>query len=223
MSVLFLKETELLKEMLIRLALEVEDRLQKALRAVRDRDGEAARDVVERDNDIDEREVRIEEECLKVLALHQPVASDLRFVVFVLKVNNDLERIGDLSVNIAKRVPTFEGLPTLDIEARIEQASEIACDMLHQILQAVLQLDATVAGEVCARDKQVDALHRETLQAVVERIGAADGLATPLALLNFQAISKDIERVADHATNIAEDLLYLAKGRVVRHREISRG
>ncbi len=222
MNVLFFREAELLKEMLIRLAVAVEGRLEQALRAIRERDTEAAQEVVKSDVEIDEREVRIEEECLKILALHQPVASDLRFVVFVLKVNNDLERIGDLSVNMAKRVGAFQGVPTLDIEERIEQASEIACDMLHQILQAVMTLDVGVAASVCARDKQVDALHRETLKAVVERITEPDGKVPPLALLHFQAVSKDIERVADHATNIAEDLLYLVEGRVVRHQALTR-
>ena len=218
MTLIFLKEIELLKEMILRLAVDVEDRMVRAVQAVQQRDVEAARDIIELDVEIDSREVRIEEECLKVLALHQPVASDLRFVIFVLKVDNDLERIADIAVNIAKRVPKLSGTATVDIETRIEQIADAASSMLRQTIDAVVSLDAEAAAAVCAQDQSVDAIHREINQTVLDRLAQRGGGEEATALLPLLGVSKELERAADHVTNIAEDLIYLVEGKVVRHR-----
>lgn len=208
-----------MKEMILRLAVDVEDRLIKALQALWSRDQTGALDIVARDREIDEREVRIEEECLKVLALHQPVASDLRFVIFVLKVDNELERIGDLAVNIAKRLSNLVQEPKVpDIEARIEKIAETACDMLRKTIESVIRLDNEAASAVCARDKSVDAMHRAVQSIVFDQLAGGKNTHTHRALLVLLAVSKELERVADHTTNISEDLIYLKTGKVVRHK-----
>lgn len=224
MTLIFLKEIELLKEMILRLAIDVEDRLNKALQAAQDRDEEAARDIRKRDAEIDTREVRIEEECLKVLALHQPVASDLRFVIFVLKVDNELERIADLAVNIAKRVSVLAHTPTVeDLEGRIEGIAETVCGMLRGAIEAVVGLDADAASGICDRDEAVDALHREVQSIVFDRLSSGKPAESARTLMTLLGISKELERVGDHATNIAEDLIYLVTGKVVRHQTESLG
>lgn len=218
MTLIFLKEIDLLKEMILRLAVDVEDRMVRAVQAVQQRDEVGAREIIEHDTEIDAREVRIEEECLKVLALHQPVATDLRFVVFVLKVDNDLERIADIAVNIAKRVPHLARSAAVDIESRIEQIADAASSMLRQTIDAVVNLDAEAGGAICAQDRAVDAIHRDVHQIVLERLTKSGGGQDAAALLALLAVSKELERAADHVTNIAEDLIYLVEGKVVRHR-----
>lgn len=218
MSVIFMRELDHLKEVILRLAVSVEDRLHKAIRAVESRDGDLARQIVERDNEVDAQEVRIEEECLKILALHQPVASDLRFVVFVLKIDNDLERIGDMAVNIAKRVPVLLNETATGLEGRLAETADLAFGMLRNILEAFVNLDTAAAAEVCAQDDSVDALHRATSEAVLQAIQSGKPGCSPKALMTVLGISKELERVADHVTSIAEDLMYLVDGSIVRHR-----
>ena len=215
MSVHLQREIERLKKNLLSLCAIVEDQVQMAVRALLDRDVEAALAVEERDADIDHREVEVEEECLKTLALHQPVAVDLRFIIAALKINNDLERIGDLAVNIARKAASFAGEPPMDIPFDIAGMWEKTQAMLRDSLDAMVNTDATLAAKVCARDDEVDEIKRQIRVAVEERMQHQPQEVR--ALLRLLAVSRNLERIADCATNIAEDVIYMAEGRIIRH------
>ena len=215
MAIIFLREIENLKERVLRLSIDIEDRLRKALQAVATVDVALAQAVIDGDVEIDKREVAIEEECLKLLALHQPVASDLRFVIATLKVNNDLERIGDLAVNIADRARLLANVPSPGICLPIDRMGTLSIGMLRKVFQAFMDHDARLAAEVVASDDGVDDMNREMIASVVGRMRAGD--PSPEALLLLLGVSRELERVGDHASSIAEDLIYMFKGEIVRH------
>jgi len=204
-----------LKKSLFTLSGAVEDNLHLAVKAVIAGDGSVADQVRARDLEIDLMEVDFEEECLKILALYQPVAIDLRFVIAVLKINNDLERIGDLAVNIAEHAPKFAGKDHGDIGQSLPRLAEMAQIMVRNSLDAVVNMDARLARAVLAADDEVDAYYHE----ITGKLYAAlrdDGSRID-ELLPVMFISKHIERIADHATNIAEDAIYMVDGEIVRH------
>jgi len=215
MAIIFLREIETLKERVLRQSINVEDRLRKALLAVANRDVTLANTVMAGDVEIDQREVAIEEECLKLLALHQPVASDLRFLIATLKVNNDLERIGDLAVNIADRARLLAAAPLPGIGLPIDRMGALSIGMLRTVFQAFMDHDARLAVEVVASDDEVDDMNRDMIATVVGRMRAGD--PSPEALLLLLGVSRELERVGDHASNIAEDLIYMFQGEIVRH------
>jgi len=215
MALHFLREIETLKERVLRLSVEVEDRLRQALKAVAERDVLLAQKVIAGDAEIDAREVAIEEECLKLLALHQPVASDLRFLIVALKVNNDLESMGDLAVNIADRARLLARVPASSLELQIPRMGAAVAVMIRQVFQAFMRHDARLAAEVIASDDVVDDMNREMIARVVDRVRRGDEAAEALLLL--LGVSRELERVGDHATNIAEDLIYMFEGEIVRH------
>jgi phosphate transport system protein len=159
--------------------------------------------------------VDVEEECLKILALYQPVASDLRYIIAVLKINQDLERIGDLAVHIAERALFLCRQPRITIPVRLEQMADKTENLLKKVLDAFVNLDEAAAREVCAADNEVDNMNQEIFQQVKEAIMKNPQLFE--SLLQIMHISRHLERIADHATNIAEDLIYLIEGRIVRH------
>ena len=218
MNVIFERENEKLKESVLRLAGEVEARLTDVLKAVERRDQAALQRLIELDVEIDAREVLIEEECLKILALHQPVARDLRFVVAVLKINNDLERIGDIVANIADRGVRLAAFPVSDLQDKLIQMGRLGREMLTDSLDALISLDVRKAVAVIGRDDEVDRLNSEVIRAVIARATVADtgAMAEPLILIHSMA--RDLERIGDHATNIAEDVAYLADGSIIRHK-----
>jgi phosphate transport system protein len=209
------REVEQLKHRVLELGALVEESLQKAVAAVARRDVELARAVTEGDNVIDRMEVDIEEDCLQVLALYQPVATDLRFIVSVLKLNNDLERIGDLAVNIAKRGSRLAELPPTPMPFDFEGMSRKVQRMLAAALDALVNMDPDAAREVCAADTEVDNLHRDVYRRVQDGI-MADPSRTP-AYIPVLTIARHLERIADHATNIAEDVIYTVEGEISRH------
>ena len=216
MSTHLIHAIDRLKRSVIVLGTMVEENLEAAMEAVSKRDARRAHTVAERDRAIDQREVEIEEECLKMLALYQPVATDLRFIVAVLKLNRDLERIGDLAVNIAERVgPLADAQWSAEIFDFEAMAGEVR-SMLRQSLDALVELDAKRALRVFAADDTVDAMHRAMFGHV--RDGArADPDRTEM-LLHLLSISRHLERIADHAANIAKDVVYMVDGEIVRHR-----
>jgi phosphate transport system protein len=218
MNRIFARENEKLKESILRLAGEVEGRLHDVLKAIERRDKEALLTLIELDSDIDEREVLIEEECLKILALHQPVARDLRFVIAVLKINSDLERIGDIVVNIAGRGVRLSEFPVPDLQETIMCMGRLTRAMLKDSLDSLIVLDVGKAAEVIARDDEVDRLNVEVIRAVVSRAAAADSGASIEPLILIQSMARDLERIGDHATNIAEDVAYLVDGTIIRHK-----
>lgn len=217
MSVHLQREIANLKKALLSLCAMVEDQVRTAIRALLERDADMARDVERHDSDVDRREVEIEEECLKTLALHQPVAADLRFIVSALKINNDLERIGDLAVNIARKSAALAEGPPVEIPFDIEGMWRKTQAMLRDSLDALVNLDAELASNVCGRDDEVDLMKRE-IRLKAEELIRQDA-ARVGTLLKLLAISRNLERIADLATNIAEDVVYMADGKIIRHRE----
>ncbi len=209
-----------LKERVEELGRTVQRAVADSLQSVMTRDETLAVRVIEGDRAIDLAEVEVEEECLKVLALHQPVATDLRLLVGVLKLNNDLERIGDLAVNIAGNAGkiNLDGDPRLtEILLRLAGRSQ---DMLHQGLDSLMRQDSQLALRVCAADDDVDHLYslfRSTIQDTLAADQGARSLERIECLMRAISVSRSLERIADHATNIAEDVIYMATGEIPRH------
>ena len=208
-------EIEKLKKQILSQSALVEDTVYRAVQSLKKRDADLAHSVIDTDVQIDEREVDIEEECLKILALHQPVANDLRFIIAVLKINSELERIGDATVNVAERVLFLVKEQTVDSPFDFVNMAQKAQQMLHKSLDALINLDLRLAYEVIAADDEVDALNREMYGLMETRIRQdAEHVDSYIHLLG---ISRHIERIADHATNIAEEVIYLVEGKIVRH------
>lgn len=219
MSVHLHREIDELKKRILGLSALVEESLYKAVKAVEARDEKLAREVIEGDQQLDMVEVEVEEECLKILALHQPVAADLRFIVAVLKINNDLERIGDLAVNIASRAIKLSAIKTQpealidfqDLESKVQQ-------MPRRSLESLVNLNEEIAKSVCSSDDAIDdinrSIHKQVIQATREHPNDVERFIILLS------VSKNLERIADHATNIAEDVLYMIRGEIVRHSKV---
>jgi len=211
------REIERLKRKILSLSALVEDSVRRSVRALAERDAGGARHVIEIDDrQTNDMEVDIEEDCLKILALYQPVAIDLRFIISVLKINSDLERIADLAVNIAERALFLSEEDPLDLPIRFDNMAQKAQAMLKSALDALVNMDSELAREVWAADDEVDAINREMyarIQAgILERPSRVD------SLMHLLAVSRHLERIADHATNIAEDVVYMVDGEIVRHR-----
>ena len=223
MNLIFAREHESLKESILRLAGEVESRLNGVLKAVAERDTAMLLALMDMDSEIDEREVLIEEECLKILALHQPVARDLRFVVAVLKINSDVERVGDIVVNLADRGIRLAAFPVQPFQERLMEMGRVARTMLKESIDALVAFDRDKAMEVIRQDDVVDHLNVELIQAVVARMDNGEGGKPSEALLLSYGMARDIERIGDHAANIAEDVVYLVDGSIIRHRYQTNG
>jgi len=211
------REIEGLKAKLLELGALVEDNLFKALDAIQKEDSALAEEVIELDKLIDRKEVDLEEDCLKILALYQPVAADLRFIVSILKINNDLERIGDLAVNIAERIEFIKALEEKTILKEIIIMSQMARKMLKKSLDSFVNLDAKLAKEVCSSDDAIDEINIKMYTTIHDEINRRPDYSTE-RLLRVLTISRDLERIGDHATNIAEGVVYLIEGEIHRHR-----
>ena len=205
----------LLKKEIINIALMAEQATNKAILALVERRAELAAEVIDEDVHIDKKEVQIEQACLDLLALHQPVATDLRFIITVIKVNNDLERIGDLAVNIAERVESLAGQETLPVSMDFPGMAEKVLAMLRHSLDALASNNTEFAREVIAMDDQVDDANREML-FTLQRLMQQDPGAVERAV-QLLSVSRQLERIGDLATNIAQDVVYLAKGSIIRH------
>jgi phosphate transport system protein len=215
MTLHFVREIEKLKTRILSLSAYVEESVVMAVKALFDRDGDLAREVIHRDRRIDEAEVELEEECLKLLALYQPVAQDLRFLIAILKINNDLERIGDQAVNIAYRADTFSRSESIEIPSIMQTMSEKTKMMLSMGLDALVHLDVKKANQVCLADDVVDEMHREIYTLVKTEVARNPDQFT--TLFKFTEISHQLERIADLATNIAEEIIYMVDGHITRH------
>lgn len=215
MSVHLIREIENLKKQILALGADVESALHKAVNAIVRKDWALAQTVIDADTEIDRGEVDIEEECLKILALYQPVAIDLRFIIAVLKINNDLERIGDLAVNIAEQVQFLGATAPRPFPFDYEGMAGKAQVMLKKSLDALVNLDAGLARQVCASDDEVDAMYRDLIGLVKNEIRQNPDQFD--VLLTLLMVSRQLERIADHATNIAEDVIYMIDGHIVRH------
>ncbi len=209
------KEIDKLKDQILKLGAEVESSVRLAVKSVLERDSSLAKNVIEHDSEIDRIEVEIEEECLKVLALHQPVAIDLRFIVAVLKINNDLERTGDLAVNIAEREMIISSKRKTDFPSGLEEMSEKAQTMLRKSLEALINLDTKTAREVIDIDDVLDDMNRRMYDRVKENIRAE--IENLTCMVQYFTIARNLERIGDLATNICEDVIYMVDGEIVRH------
>ncbi|MBD3239087.1 MAG: phosphate signaling complex protein PhoU [Chitinivibrionales bacterium] len=215
MTVLMMREFSKLKKAIFSLSALVEESVNRSVRAVTEKSVDLARKVIESDREIDQMEVEVEEECLKILALHQPVASDLRYIVSVLKMNNDLERMGDLAVGISKNAEHIANLKIARMPFDMRPMAEKVRSMLKNSLDALVNLDVELARTVLATDKQVDRLYHEMYDHAVEcRHDKDEEIDCMLRLLS---IARNLERIGDHATNVAEDVIYLVEGEIVRH------
>jgi phosphate transport system protein len=209
------REIELLKAKTLSLAARVEEALRHALKSVRDRDARLAAQVIEGDTVIDQLEVALEEECLKALALYQPVAQDLRFIVSIIKVTNELERIGDLATDVAERAQFLADLPAEPVPPSLMSMAAKVQAMVKRSLDSLVNADADLARDVCRSDDEVDALHAGMFELV--QAAMHDDPGKIAVYLPFLSISRYLERAGDHATNIAEDVIYSIEGRIVRH------
>ena len=209
------RDLERLERSLLYLAAQVEQGVRRSLDALLERRVDLAMEVIEGDREIDRREVELEEDCLKILALHHPVATDLRFVASCLKINNDLERVGDLACNIAERARSLASMRLLSISSRLRGMMESTVEMLRDSLDAFVRSSAEAAREVCDRDDVIDRLNREIIEKLL--VVMHEEPSNVNQALELISISKNLERIADHATNIAEDVVYMVEGDIIRH------
>jgi phosphate transport system protein len=210
------RDLDNLQRDLLALAGLVEGAVHKAIRALQQRDAGLAREVIAGDGQIDTEENHIDEECLKILALHQPVAVDLRQITSVMLINVDLERIGDLAEDIAERAIELTQPPLLPIPEKLQRMTDLTTMMLRQALDSFVNLSPPQARAVMRMDDEVDRYNVEIIDEVVAEMKRSPALIEA-GLSMFSAV-RCLERIADHATNIAEDVVYLVEGEIVRHR-----
>jgi phosphate transport system protein len=215
MSIHLNRDLENVQRRVLSLASAVEQIVEKSIRALFERDAPLARTLMESDTPIDMEENVIEEECLKILALHQPVAVDLRRVAAIVKINNDLERMADLAVNIAERALALAQGPEVPVPATFRQMTDLTNTMVRDSLDAFLTLDVALAKRVCRLDDEVDRYNREIIDHVSEFMKQSSANVDPG--LHLISAARQLERIADHATNIAEDVVYLVDGNIIRH------
>lgn len=205
-----------LEQELLGMSALVEDMIVKAWRSLADRSAELAKQVIDSDDVVDHREVRIEEECLKIMALHQPVAIDLRRTATIIKINNDLERIADLAVNIAERGQRLVTEHQFRMPDLITTMADQSIAMLRDALDSLVSTDYNAAVEVCAADDEIDRAHADVVVELYNVMKSDSESIGPA--IHALSVARYLERIADHATNIAEDVMYLIKGDIARHR-----
>jgi phosphate transport system protein len=213
------REIDKLKRKILALGAIVEENLRLAFQAIDERDAAKARRVITTDVLIDQYEVDVEEECLKILALYQPVAGDLRFVAAVIKINSELERIGDLSANIAERALQLMNEHPVAVPHRVAVMADRTRTIIEKALDALVRQDAVMAREVLAADDEIDELYAELIEELKGVIRA--DLEHLDAIVLLFSVARYLERLADHATNIAEDVLYMVEGEIQRHAQSS--
>jgi phosphate transport system protein len=210
------RQIDLLKQKILEVGGLVEEAIANAISAMLNRDGKLAQRVITDDTAIDQMEVEVEEDCLKILALYQPVAADLRFVVAILKINNDLERIGDLARNIAKRVNYLSKSDPIELPFSLREMTTKVQSMVRMSLDALVNGDPSLARQVREEDDAVDNERKKIADHIISLIKKMPERVEYLLKLN--SVSKHLERIADMATNIAEDVIYMVEGEIVRHR-----
>lgn len=216
MNILLRKELDHIRKKLLELGGMAEDRFRKAVKAIELGDASLCEAIIANDQDVDDMEVEVEEDCLKVLALHQPVAGDLRFLIVVIKINNDLERIADQAVNIAERMVRIKGFDYSHYVPDYIFMADMTGNMLKMSLDAFVNLDTRLADQVRDMDNAVDDMKNKFYDRIKEEIKTHP--ENTGKLINLLLISRHLERIADHATNIAEEVIYMKKGEIVRHR-----
>ncbi|MBU4448066.1 MAG: phosphate signaling complex protein PhoU [Proteobacteria bacterium] len=212
----FDRELENLKQDLLRMAALAETAVAKSVESVTNRDSDRAREVIIDDITLNRMELAIEEQAFKLLALRQPVATDLRLTVAAMRIATELERIGDQAVNIAERALELNSRPPLELPIDIKLMADIALGMVHTSIDAFVNQDPKLAIQVCQRDVEVDILDDEYIQKLLD--GMIKESRWVIRLHHFIIIVRNLERIADLATNIAEDIVFIVEGRVIKHR-----
>jgi phosphate transport system protein len=210
-----------LKDRLLQMSGQAQDALDRSVRAVLQRDGAAADRVLREDRQIDALEVEIEEMVTNLLALHQPMARDLRLILAALKISNDLERVGDHAANIAGCAQRLIDQRPITPEPEVVEMGRLARGMLADAIDAFVRGDSTLGRDVCGRDDQVDALHRSVFRILLTHM--AEDPHTIGAAMELFLVSRNLERVADLATNVAEDVVFLVEGKSIKHGVEQRG
>ena len=211
----FHEELDGLKQTLLAMGALVEDQIRRVMRALVERDDVLARDVIERDHQVNAYDVEVDEKCVELLARYQPAASDLRFLTTAMKIVTDLERIGDQAVNIAQRALELNREPQLKPYIDLPRMADRAQRMVKESLDAFVARDTALARQVCAEDAEVDALKEQIFRELLTFM--MEDPRTVSRAIRVILISRFLERVADHATNIAEMVIYLVEGKMVRH------
>jgi len=209
------QDLERLQRDILRMATSVEESITGAIQALRERDEELANEIVDGDSEVDAQSNAIEAECHHLLALYQPVARDLRRIMAIAMINTDLERMADLSVNIAERALALTQLSPIPMPARLQQMTQTTIDLVHQSIDAFVTMSPQQAKAVCRRDDEVDRLNDQIIQELVALMKRTPEMIEP-GLSLFSAV-RHLERIADHATNIAEDVVFLVEGELIRH------
>jgi phosphate transport system protein len=211
----FDEELNALKEKVLKLCCMVEVAIRDSVHSLVERNSELAKEVIKRDHLINALDVKIDEECVRLIALRQPMARDLRFITTAMKITTDLERMGDLAVNIAERAIELNQEPQLKPYVNIPKIAEIAQWMVRGALDAFVQGCSTLPYEVIKRDDEVDGLTVKNFHELLSLM-IQDPKIIPLAVKRTY-VAKYLERIADHATNIAEMVIYMCKGKMIRH------
>jgi phosphate transport system protein len=211
----FHEELDGLKQTLLAMGALVEDQIRRVMRALIERDDELAKNVIDRDRQVNAYDVEIDEKCVELLALHQPIAGDLRFITTAMKIVTDLERIGDQAVNIAQRAIELNEEPQLKPYIDLPRMAEKAQRMVKESLDAFVARDTELARQVCANDDEVDGIKEQVFRELLTYM-MSDAKTIPRAI-RLMLVSRFLERVADHATNIAEMVIYMVESKMVRH------
>jgi len=209
------EELKKLREEILYMGGLVEDQIQKAVKSLVDRDSELAKIIIERDHEVNRLDVEIDELCIRLLALHQPAGKDLRFITTGLKITTDLERIGDMSVNTCERALELNQEPQLKPYIDIPRMARIAQRMTRESLDAFVREDTSLALKVCKDDEEIDQLNSQIFREVISFM--IEDPHTINRAMKISSISKYLERMADHATNIAEMVIFMVKGKSIRH------
>ncbi|MBN2209217.1 MAG: phosphate signaling complex protein PhoU [Candidatus Coatesbacteria bacterium] len=212
------REIERLKCRILEMGAQVEQTIRLAAAAIDEMDAETAQKVVDGDASIDQMEVQLEEDCLKILSLHQPVAQDLRLIVSTLKINNDLERMADLAVNVCERALYLTKKPKLAPPFNLSSMGTDVQLMVKMSLDSLVREDTAQARKVIAQDNLIDGMNRANYAAAIAEMKKDSHRIA--RLMHYVSVSSQLERIADLATNIAEDVIYLAEGDIIRHKAL---
>ncbi|MDA0590712.1 MAG: phosphate signaling complex protein PhoU [Planctomycetota bacterium] len=219
MSIHLTRDIEQLHHDVLRMCSLVEGMIFRAVDGLQSPELKLVKELSEADDEIDQMDVQIEEECLKILALYQPVALDLRRITTVLKISGELERVADLAVNIAERGAGLIGNDNVIVPARLQEMAKQALAMLYGSIDSYVELDSRKAREILERDKIVDQLNADIIEELQSAMRASPNHVQPA--LHLFSVSRHLERVADHATNVAEDVVFMVEGEIIRHRHQS--
>lgn len=218
MSVHMKKELDKLKKLIFALGTQVDENVELAAQAFDKGDNALVEKVIQSDKNVDQLEVEVEEACLKALALYQPVAIDLRFIVAVLKMTNDLERMSDLAAGVAKNAILYNKRKDTALSISLNPLSDLVTSIVRKCIDSLLQLDAELAREVTQDDQEIDSMKKDIKTKIQDAISKEPSETESLIALLMA--SNRLERIGDHATNIAEDVIYMVEAEIVRHQDL---